>query len=46
MVMLFKGDGIGNRRSESTRVVKDRIFHKVIRDLPKIQHEKEQQQDH
>ena len=36
----LKGDQIGNRRSESTKVVKDRIIHKVNRDLPKIQHEK------
>ena len=36
----LKGDQIGNRRSESTKVVKDRIIKKVNRDLPKIIHEK------
>ena len=35
----LKGVGIVNRRIESTQVVKDRIIHKVNRDLPKIHHE-------
>ena len=36
----LKGVEIGNRRSESTKVVKQRIIKKVNRDLPKITHEK------
>ena len=36
----LKGVEIGNRRSESTKVVKKCIIKKVNRDLPKINHEK------
>lgn len=38
--IYLEGLGIGNIRSESTQVVKDRIIHRVNRDLHKIQHEK------
>ena len=36
----LKGVDIGNRRSESTKVVKQRMIKKINRDLPKITHEK------
>ena len=36
----LKGVDIGNRRSESTKVVKKRMIKKINRDLPKITHEK------